>query len=113
MVAAPLLATRQGLAGIGPAPGAAQIGALKTAVLGPNGALLATWIGRAASAYTDASFAGNDQWQGGAGPGGGAAGNVIRSEGFTPVAGVLPGAVYEFREPEIGRNRPGGIYGVA
>ncbi len=73
--------------------------AIKNAVLGVNGALLATWIGQAALAYTDApgaaahyDFVANRF-------------NVVPSKQFTPVAGPVPatalGAIYEFREHEI------------
>jgi hypothetical protein len=68
--------------------------AIKNAVLGANGGLLAAWIARAALAYTDSTGAATDHFDvlG--------CGNVISSTaGFTPLAG--PGAIYEFREREI------------
>ena len=100
-----MLDARQKLAGVIPgAPAAADLNNIKTHVLGANGVTVATWIARASEAYTDttaftARNAGNtDHYQ----AGGAGAGNVIRStEGFTPVAGAGPGAVYEFREREI------------
>lgn len=80
-----------------------KLDAIKDAVLGANGALLVTWIKRAARAYTDMT-GGQRQYQG---TGAADPGNVIRStEGFTPVAGDSPGAVYEFREREIEAEKP-------
>ena len=67
---------------------------VKNAVLGINGALLAAWIGRAALAYTDSTALATDHYNV-AGDG-----NVILSINFTPVAGGVHGAVYEFRERE-------------
>jgi hypothetical protein len=97
------------------APAAVDLLNIKTHILGPNGAVLATWIARAANAYTDtsASVAGphagnNDHYQAGVGGAGTGPGNVIRStEGFTPVAGGNPGAVYEFRERETAIDESG------
>jgi hypothetical protein len=68
---------------------------LKHAALGVDGALLRTWIGRAALAYTDTTAQGTDQYQANGN------GNVILSMRFTPVAGTGHGAVYEFREREV------------
>ena len=67
---------------------------VKNAALGVNGATLAAWIGRAAQAYTDATGAATDHYNAGNG-------NVILSLNFTPVAGGVHGAVYEFREREV------------
>jgi hypothetical protein len=99
--------TTAGRLGTGAAVTPADIAHLKRHVLGVNGALLATWIGRAARAYTDTSAFGADT---GHVQAGGAAGNVIRSTaGLTPVARAAPtdvGAIYEFREREIPVDDP-------
>ena len=68
---------------------------VKNAVLGVGAATLAAWIGRATRAYTDATVGAADHY------GAGGNGNVILSEAFTPVAGGVHGAVYEFREREV------------
>ncbi|HEX7838028.1 MAG TPA: DUF4157 domain-containing protein [Kofleriaceae bacterium] len=101
------ITTTAGRLGVGAAVDPADIAHLKAHVLGPNGAHLATWIGRGALAYTDTSAVGvnTDHVQGG-----GLAGNVISStQGLTPVARAAPndvGAVYEFREREIPVDDP-------
>lgn len=89
------------------APTLPEIDAVKTAILGANGAGLAVWIGRAANAYTDTTPAGLNHYQ--PGPGGVlGAGNVIRlTAGFTAIAGRGPGAIYEMREREVGIDRSG------
>ncbi len=95
-------------------PNAQSVADIKEVVLGANGATLATWIGRAASAYTDSTAGGDDQYQGArplVGPDT-RPGNVIRSTaGFTPVAGGGRGAIYEFREREISAEQDGWIFG--
>jgi hypothetical protein len=103
-----MLHARQQLQGNLPGPAApAQITRIKRAVLGLNGSLLVPRIRSAARAYTDTSVGGTNQWEGGAGPGGGAASRVIApTRGFTPVAGPGPGAIYEFREREIAAEEP-------
>jgi hypothetical protein len=98
-----MLTARRALHGQGGPPNPADVALIKDHVLGANGALVATWIGRAANAYTDTTLLGTDQYQGPGGPG-----NVIRStDGFTPVAGGGHGAVYEMREREVGIDRSG------
>lgn len=102
----------------GPANPAHVLG-IKTAVLGANGLLLAAWIDRAATAYTDpgdesahyfhdpakATQSPQDVGWYGVG-GGGVVSNVIRtSRGFTPTQGR--GAIYEMREREIGIDKSG------
>ena len=79
----------------GDLPDKEQIDALKNLILGENGQILATWISRAAAAYTDTSgTVENHQFEVGYG-------SVIRSDqGYTPIKD-LRGAVYERREPEI------------
>jgi hypothetical protein len=71
---------------------------VKNAVLGLNAANLATWIGRAALAYTDtrdpAAVAPAGHYTG-------PNGNVILSLAFTPVTPGKYGAVYEFRDNEV------------
>jgi len=104
------------------APHGPHLTAIKTAVLGANGALLAWWIHRAALAYTDTSpnrahhyahdpnkaderQTAQDIAAYGAGKGG-VVGNVIEtSRGFTKVKGR--GAIYEMREREIAVDRSG------
>lgn len=101
-----MLNARQILAGVIPGhANPADLINIKTHVLGMNGALVATWIGRAANAYTDTSVAGVEHYQG---PGANAPGNVISStQGFTPVAPGTRGAIYEMREREVAINRSG------
>ena len=110
-----MIAARQAMNADPPRLANAQaVADIKDVVLGVNGATLATWIGRAANAYTDTSAGGDDQYQGApplAGPDN-RPGNVIRSTaGFTPVAGANPGAIYEFRERETPAEQDGWIFG--
>lgn len=101
----PMIAERLIMAGTMPGlPHPAVQTTMKRHVLGANGALLATWIGRAALAYTDLSVTGTGHWQGAVNA---SSGNVIASTaGFTPVAGA-GGAVYEMREREVGIDKSG------
>jgi hypothetical protein len=90
---------------LGVVPDPAALLLIKTTVLGANGALLATWIGRAAHAYTDLT------------PGAAQhtfvvglqnVGSVIEtSRGFTPLAPGDRGAIYEMREREVGIDKSG------
>ncbi|MFD1156675.1 eCIS core domain-containing protein [Roseovarius aestuarii] len=90
-----------GLTGV---PTADEMNALRTVVLGANGALLAAWIQHAANAYTDVS---DDEADHSRLVGGNTVGNVIEtSRGFTPVQGGR-GAIYEMREREIGIDKSG------
>jgi hypothetical protein len=89
--------------GIVPNPAALLL--IKTTVLGANGALLATWITRAAHAYTDLTAAATQHTfvlglQ--------TVGSVIEtSRGFTPLAPGDRGAIYEMREREVGIDKSG------
>lgn len=90
----PLMTARQENAA-GRPTGLADRSAIKNLVLGPNGALLAAWIGRTADAYTDATGAAHVDAATGTG-------RVISStRGYTPLAGTARGAIYEFREREV------------
>lgn len=73
----------------------AERNVIKNSVLGVNGATLATWIQRAAIAYADTSLNGAQHFDGGGN------GRIIPSINFSPVAGGVHGAVYEFREREV------------
>ncbi len=102
-----MVAAKQAL--IAPKPGVvadpAALLLLKTTVLGANGALLATWIGRAAHAYADLTpTATQHEFPLGAQT----VGSVIgTSRGFTPLAAGDRGAIYEMREREIGIDKSG------
>ena len=69
---------------------------IKDRVLGVNGATLAGWIQQVAIAYADTSAGGAQHFQPGTGHG-----RIIPSIDFSPVAGGVHGAVYEFREREV------------
>jgi hypothetical protein len=106
---------------LGP-PNPADLVNIKTAVLGANGAILATWTDIAADAYTDITPGATghvfhhpgkvrqtptDIATYGMG-GGGVVGSVLEtSRGFTPVAGSGHGAIYEMREREIDVDESG------
>ncbi len=104
------------------APDPIDLQNIKTAVLGRNGALLATWINRASLAYTDLTANATQHVFHDPGKanqndddiatygvdGGGSVGSVIEtSRGFTPVAGGGQGAIYEMREREIVIDKSG------
>jgi hypothetical protein len=72
-----------------------ELAGIKNAVLGVNGATLAARIGSAALAYTDTTGAAADHFNVAGN------GNVITSARFTPLAGGIRGAIYEFREREV------------